>query len=192
MTTFQDKSSGLQFDFSENWSDLTQFDENPDVKKFAKGLSCIDFAGLFSKNKLVLIEAKNFKNRPASEHQSIFERLGSKEGSPLANEVAEKMKDFIVFVSHLSQTSTVSESEYWENLRGHLLEKEIMCVLWLETDNSKHEGAEGKQIFATKGILSDFLQKKLVWLADARNVFVASQTNQLTNPFGENLVVSVL
>ena len=192
MTIFKDKSSGLEYVFSEIWSDLIQFDEHSDVKKFANGLSCVDFAGLFQKNKLVLIEAKNFKNRPSTEHQSIFERLGSKEGSPVANEVAEKMKDFVVFVSHISQTWTVKEVSFWENMRQYLLEKEIVCVLWLETDNAKYEGVAGKRTFAAKGVVSDFLQKKLAWLAEPRNVFIASQTNQYTNPFGENLKVSFL
>lgn len=192
MTTFQDKSSGLKFSFSENWTALIQFDEHPDVIKFAKGLSCVDFVGVLSENKLVLIETKNFKNRPVEERQSIFEKLGSRNESPVVDEVAKNMKDFVVFVSHISQKEDFGKGKIWKEYRASLLEKEVVCVLWLELDNVLTNNVQKTRMYAACGILTDLFQKELIWLAPAKNVFVASQSNQHTNPFGENLRVSFL
>lgn len=102
------------------------------------------------------------------------------------------MKDFVVFVSHVCQKADVSAYETWNKFHKYLLQKEIVSVLWMESDNTQYTGVGGKRIFAAKGIVSDFLQKKLAWLAGARNVFVANEVNQLTNPFGDNLKVSFL
>ncbi|MCB0521826.1 MAG: hypothetical protein H6577_05750 [Lewinellaceae bacterium] len=189
MEPFKDVSSGLQFVFSDSWSDVIQFDEHPDVIKHANGLSCIDFAGVFSGKKLVLIEAKNFKNRPSHQHHSIIERLGSKGVSPLADEIAVNMKDFVVFVTYLVQKAKTENGVFWDQMKANLFEKDITCVLWLETD-LVYDGMPRGRVLAARATTEDNLKRKLKWLTEKGNVFIASQSGP--ESFIDNLHVSFL
>ena len=187
---FQDKSSGLEFTFDENWSDLIQFDEDPDVKKFAEGLSSLDFLGVLSKNKIVMIEAKNFKNRPADQQDSIIQKLGSKNDSPLIRTIVENIKDALLFILYKSKKAETSDGLFWEELRKHLFGStmKIYCVLWFETP-FEFEGKSKGWMYVHKAVMEDMLKEKLRFLTSKQRIMIV---NQLHNPFDPHLQVSFL
>lgn len=179
------EESSLKFLFDESvWNEIIQFDTHQDYEKmkkhvgnlsisdkdgnvFACGVKGVDFLGIYSGNKLYLIEVKNLKGYM----EESEERLKNS-GEKLMTEIAFKVKDTLSCIIGGYRTSN---KDFWRKVMECILDekKEIVVVLWLELDKMKASTSTRRSNRAkkSKNAIFDYQQKlrsKLRWIISKR------------------------
>ena len=180
--TFQE--SNLQFVFNDaKWAHLLEFDKETDftqAQEAVPGTKGVDFSGILEKDKLVLIEVKNFRGHRIENKPRM---VGG--AAPLWLEVAQKMRDAIAVAVGAVRTSTYQAAAwkaYLEVLNHQ--KKQLHLVLWLEQDapanrQQKYRSVEEEEFFRRQ------LKRSLKWLTKRVDVVSIS-----TNPFSNSLTVN--
>ncbi len=184
MKTFDE--SRLKFSFDDKkWSPIISYDVHLDYKKIEKlnGTKGIDFLGICD-NKLYLIEVKNFssfaeRNKKRLEHS----------GDILMNEVGQKVKDTFACVVG-GKRNSVKDKKLWSDVLNLINDesKEIVVILWLETNRPKTKTSENQKQNIEKLSKLTYqnyrskLQTKLKWLTPKKSsVKVLNNINYTNN-----------
>jgi hypothetical protein len=185
----------LQFDFDPTWTELVKYDEHEAIRKASgKHLTCIDFLGILDNDKVVLIEVKNYKNRPPIQYASIVAKLSPDSQStedkeaPLIKTIVKNVRDSLLFITFFSKRNQVADAPYWAGMKQKLEDavNQIHVVLWLELETS-YPNLPAKTLLVAKNAILNKLAQRLSWLT--RNVVVA---DILHNPFQPSLSVKTL
>lgn len=124
------KESDLVFHFDTTWI-VQKYDEHPFYQAMSgKGLSAVDFVGIQQSGKLLLMEVKNYRNRPEREVQRTFEKL--KGTKPLiAAVLMEKATETIIGIQAIS---TYLHQKWWYHFIFRVLDRPIFCKYLLQFD----------------------------------------------------------
>lgn len=159
----------IRFEFGSAWNVL-KLDEDAGYRSGIEKVDetkAVDFAGMYDKGDLFLIEVKDFRKYRIPNKQ----RLSSGE---LAIEVAQKVRDSLACIIGCHRTNDASA--VWTEMAKILMDrkKEIKVVIWLEHDLPSHSQSRNKAI---AGIGTDVFKKRLFWLT--KKVLVADSNNNI-------------
>lgn len=155
------EESRLVFQFNDDWTDIIEFDKDPEIRKCSHLASLIDFIAVFKNDNLWLIEVKNASGYMTENWEKL------KGSDPiLAKTIAINMKDALALIVGRGHTS-VNNKAYWERIGKMLTDntKPINVLLWLEMDSLPRP-----QLNIILSTMRNQLSRKLNWLTP--NVFI--------------------
>jgi hypothetical protein len=185
--TLTSEDGKLRFEFdTTRWTLIKAYDILHDVQKFSD--SKVDFIGLLDNDKLVLIEVKNFRNRPYTASDNLVKKLQPDDQSkhdpknqPVIKEVVDSVKDSLLFMA-LSPRYTVADTALWTQFQQLLIESKtkIFTIFCLETDADYLPKVDAKKLAVYKGLMMKRLKASLYNLCT--DVFIVDSSNHMMPP----------
>lgn len=201
--------------FHESGLDFTFFPQRWIVKKYdshrfytglsGAGLKAVDFIGLLNRETLVLLEVKNYRDRPERELPRILEKIGEeklKVKQSFTGKVRDTVQGIFVIEEFLQRKWLYrlvsplllrhrflhrwakADWIFWTLAAEAVRQKKLVLVLWLELDAS-YTGLSDSYIKTLRSNLAVSLTQQLADLTT--EVFV---TETINHPFEDSLVVT--
>ena len=166
------RESGMSFCFADTEWEVRKYDEHITHKKVSHVLhptKAVDFLGIHNKNKLYLIEVKNYRGHTADPETKEILKANADE---LMRRIAIKVRDTIATVTNAARFST-NDQDFFERTYKLLLkhQEKIVIIACIEWDARNEYECKAKM-----GIWQQKLKQKLAWLHAA-----TISINQATN-----------
>jgi len=197
--------SDLQFQFDPSRWIVKKYDDHRYYQGLSSvGLKAVDFIGLLDWETVVLIEVKNYRNRPERERERILQKI-SGEKPRVVKSFTKKVQDTVraidiigqylqrkwlyrqlqfYFSNRIWQRFAQRDWIFWTLANQAIERQQVVLVLWLELSDA-YEGLPPDYMNKVRSYLADRTSKHLT--AIAPQVIVADITRQ---PFADTLQVA--